>query len=229
MSPLSPRPELTAPGNAVPGNRRAQERRAEGPLRAEATWRETPSYTAGVPPKPPKALLDLQTKIQEAIQARNPMQRQPDPTGRRSISVSRRIDAPAARIFALLADPRRHPDFDGSGTVTRLRPGAPTRLGPGVQFGVEMNRGVSYRVVNTVKEFDEGRRIAWAHRGGHRWRFSLERLDDGGTLVTETFDWSTAVAPAAIEKLGFPEKNRPGMEATLARIEQIVTSDTAGH
>jgi uncharacterized protein YndB with AHSA1/START domain len=172
-----------------------------------------------VPPKPPQALLDLKAKLPD------PFHRAPDPTGRRSISVSRRIAAPPARIFALLADPRRHPDFDGSETVIALRPGAPTRLGPGVQFAMDMRRGTRYRVVNTVMEFDEGRQIAWAHRAGHRWRFRLEPLDDGAaTMLTETFDWSTAVVPALIERLGFPERNRPGMEATLARIDQLVTA-----
>lgn len=178
-------------------------------------------YTSGVPPKPPQALLDLKAKIP------NPLQREPDPSGRRSISVSRRIDAPATRIFAILANPRRHPDIDGSGTVVAIRPGAPTRLGLGVQFGADMRRGASYRIVNTVKEFEEGRRIAWAHKAGHRWRYVLEPLDDGGTLVTETFDWSTAVAPRVIERLGYPERNRPGMEATLARLEELVLSENA--
>ena len=33
------------------------------------------------------------------------------------VAVSRRISAPARDIFALLADPARHPDLDGSGML----------------------------------------------------------------------------------------------------------------
>jgi uncharacterized protein YndB with AHSA1/START domain len=37
--------------------------------------------------------------------------------------VSRRIDAPAAEIFQVLADPARHRDIDGSGTLREAAPG----------------------------------------------------------------------------------------------------------
>ena len=33
------------------------------------------------------------------------------------VSVSRRIQAPAAELFAVLADPARHPGIDGSGML----------------------------------------------------------------------------------------------------------------
>ena len=48
---------------------------------------------------------------------------------RKPVSVSRRIKTPAADIFRLLADPDRHPEFDGSGM---LRPGASNRVIVGV-------------------------------------------------------------------------------------------------
>ena len=35
------------------------------------------------------------------------------------VEVSRRIEAPAARIFEILADPQRHVDFDGSDQAGR--------------------------------------------------------------------------------------------------------------
>ncbi len=49
---------------------------------------------------------------------------------------------------------------------------------------------------NHVVEFDEGLRIAWrpAEPGqqppGHLWRWELEPLGAGRTLVTHTYDWS---------------------------------------
>lgn len=126
------------------------------------------------------------------------------------------IDAPAERIFDLLADPRRHADFDGSGSVKRSISG-PQRLSLGAKFGMDMRMVVPYRVSSQVKEFDEGRRIAWAHLGGHRWRYELEPVE-GGTRVTETFDWSTARSPRFIELMKYPAKNLSAIERTLERL-----------
>jgi hypothetical protein len=77
------------------------------------------------------------------------------------VSVQRVMRAPATAIFDVLADPRRHPEIDGSGTVRRARPDAPDRLSLGATFAMSMRRGLRYGMINTVTEFDEGRRIAW--------------------------------------------------------------------
>jgi uncharacterized protein YndB with AHSA1/START domain len=135
----------------------------------------------------------------------------------RQISDSRTVAAPADRIFDLLADPARHAELDGSGSV-RGSLGGPRRLELGSRFGMRMRIGLPYTIKNTVVEFEEGRLIAWRHFSGHRWRWQLRDLGDGRTEVTETFDWSTARSPRAIELLGFPSRNRGGIEATLDRL-----------
>jgi hypothetical protein len=33
--------------------------------------------------------------------------------------------------------------------------------------------GASYKITNTVVEFEEGERIAWRHLSGHRWRYEF--------------------------------------------------------
>ena len=38
----------------------------------------------------------------------------------KKVEVSRRIEAPATRIFKILANPHRHLDFDGSGMLRGL-------------------------------------------------------------------------------------------------------------
>lgn len=139
----------------------------------------------------------------------------------RVVSVSREIAAPPDAIFDLLADPSRHADFDGSGTVQSAR-GESTRLELGSKFGMDMKMGVPYRITNEVVEFEENRRIAWRHFGGHRWRYELEPTDTG-TLVTESFDWSTARVPKFIELMKYPTKHVPNMEKTLERLEAAVT------
>lgn len=141
---------------------------------------------------------------------------------RRAVSVSRVIPAAPEAIFAVLADPARHPEIDGSGTVKDSRWASETPLRLGSKFGMAMRIGVPYRITNVVVECEEGRRIAWRHFGGHRWRYDLEPIE-GGTQVTETFDWSTARWPLYIQLAGYPKRHIPAMEQTLARLEGVVT------
>lgn len=143
-------------------------------------------------------------------------------TNRRQVSVRRVIAAPPERIFEVLTDPSLHPVIDGSGSVRSAR-GAPERLRLGSRFGMNMRIGLPYVISNTVVEFEENRLIAWQHFGGHRWRYELRPVD-GGTEVTETFDWSTARAPWAIEWIGYPKKHPAAMEKTLERLDRYVTT-----
>lgn len=140
------------------------------------------------------------------------------------ISRSLVIQAPADRIFALLADPRRHTDFDGSGSVRGAVSG-PARLSMGAKFGMAMRLGVPYRVSSQVKEFEEGRRIAWAHLGGHRWRYELESLPDGSTRVTETFDATTARSAKALKLMDAYSRNARAIEETLPRLAALAESE----
>ncbi|WP_419922482.1 SRPBCC family protein [Candidatus Poriferisodalis sp.] len=140
---------------------------------------------------------------------------------RQSVSVERLIDAPAAQIFAVLADPSRHCEIDGSGTLVRVT-SSNTPLTLGSTFSVRVRLGVAYTVKNRVLEFEENRLIAWAHWNGHRWRYELEPSDDDSTLVRETFVWGTARWPRFLEFTGYDKKNVPSMEATLERLAAVV-------
>ena len=143
------------------------------------------------------------------------------PVSARVVSVSRVIDAAPEVIFDVLADPSRHGEIDGSGMVQNVR-GESQRLALGSTFGMSMKLGpLPYRISNRVVEFEEGRLIAWAHFGGHRWRYELEPVDDG-TQVTESFDWSTSKLPQAIELAGYPKRHPANMAATLERLAALV-------
>lgn len=130
------------------------------------------------------------------------------------------VDAPAEQVFDLLADPRRHPELDGSGTVQSGISG-PERLSKGATFGMRMRMfGLPYAIRNEVVEYEENRLIAWRHPGHHVWRWQLDPLSGGRTKVTETFDYGPARSPKVLEWTGFPAKNARGIEATLDRLQR---------
>jgi uncharacterized protein YndB with AHSA1/START domain len=142
----------------------------------------------------------------------------------RRISLTRTVDAPATKIFELLANPAKHPLLDGSGSVVGSLGTGSRRLELGANFGMDMKIGLPYKVKNTVVEFEEGSLIAWRHFNGHRWRWQLKDLGDGRTEVTETFDWSTARFPLLLELMGFPARNRKGIEATLGGLDGLLSA-----
>ncbi len=137
------------------------------------------------------------------------------------------IDAPAQKIFDVLADPRQHAAFDGSGTVQGSVSG-PKRLAMGDSFRMDMKMKVPYRIGNTVKEFEEGRRIAWSHMGGHRWRYELEPIDDERTRVIETFDATTARSTLLLKAMRADAMNAKAIDATLCRLKDYVEGKQQG-
>jgi hypothetical protein len=145
----------------------------------------------------------------------------PERVERRSIVVA----ADPATVFDVLATPSRHHEFDGSGTVQGSRTTAPERLSEGAKFGMEMKIVVPYRMTNEVVEFVENDTIAWRHFGGHIWRYRLAEVD-GGTKITEEFDWRTSKAPPFLKLMGYPAKNAVSIEKTLERLAALV-DDTA--
>lgn len=138
------------------------------------------------------------------------------------VTVERTIKATPDAIFDVLADPRKHPLIDGSGTVRGVNVG-PERLAKGAEFGVAMKAGAPYKVTNKVVEFEEGRVIAWRHFAGHRWRYTLTPVE-GGTSVSEQWDPTPVAKPVQLfyKVVGFPNRNRKGMQATLVRLEELV-------
>ncbi len=129
---------------------------------------------------------------------------------------NRIVPAPPEAIFSLLADPVRHCEFDGSGTVRRVvSGGGPMQLGS--KFKIAMRHlGWPYKITNTVVEFEENRRIAWSHWGKHRWRYELEPVE-GGTLTTESVDftYSAALNCLVAMKMHPPKRQRANIAATL--------------
>lgn len=150
---------------------------------------------------------------------------------RNLVTVQRLIPAPAAAIFDLLADPSRHPQIDGSGTVIAPTSAGSRRLGLGDTFGMSMKLGVPYSTRNVVVEFEPDRLIAWQTLAaapldkvvtGRVWRYELEPVE-GGTIVRETWDISReAPLSRPVVRRMMAASTRENMARTLERIASVV-------
>ena len=119
-------------------------------------------------------------------------------TDRTPVSVSRRIPATPRQIFAILADPSRHPDFDGSGMLRdAIDPAPVSKVGDVFAMKMYHHEFGDYEMNNTVVEHRQDRLIAWeparrdmeAEPWHYRWRYELTP-DGDATVVTESFDLS---------------------------------------
>lgn len=142
--------------------------------------------------------------------------------GPKQIGRSVEVNAPASELFAIVADPRRHHELDGSGTV-RDNIRGPDRLSPGARFSTKMAMyGLPYRITSTVTAFQPVQLIEWAHPFGHRWRWEFAAVTPSTTRVTETFDYRDAVPLTHWLKFyaltGFAKRNAAGIESTLSRL-----------
>ncbi|CAN5679976.1 hypothetical protein BH10ACT8_BH10ACT8_32540 [soil metagenome] len=136
------------------------------------------------------------------------------------VSVSTVIPVDRQRLFDIVADPSQHPAMDGGGTVKASRAGGPQRLSLGAKFAMDMHLAASYKILNTVVEFDEPSVIGWRHFNGHIWRYTFTEVA-GGTEVREDWDARKAKNKLALLLMGFPKRNRLAMTATLERLAAL--------
>jgi uncharacterized protein YndB with AHSA1/START domain len=150
-------------------------------------------------------------------------------------SVERRIAARADRLYALVADPARHKDFDGSGGVVGVTEvSTPHRpLDVGDSFSMDMDMNGTYVMTSTVIEAVPGRRFAWQSRphkdsarwrfvfGGRIWRYEFEPEGDA-TLVRESWD----LKEEPLRALLFPLRSVAckSMRTSLDRMAELVES-----
>jgi uncharacterized protein YndB with AHSA1/START domain len=153
------------------------------------------------------------------------------------VEATRRIEAPAHAIFAILTDPVRHLDLDGSGMLRGAVTTAPvTCVGDAFVMKMYFEAHGDYQMINHVVEFEPDRLIGWEpqagqghpsqgagdseERWGHRWSYRLTPDGPDATIVTERYDCSRA-----------PEEERIGMQdgaawmdamtATLRRLDAL--------
>lgn len=138
--------------------------------------------------------------------------------------VSRRVvvNTPVAEIFAMVANPHRHHELDGSGTVGANISG-PERLTVGATFGTHMKQfGMKYRTTSTATRVEENSVVEWQLGIGQKWRWELESLGPDQTRVTETWDIREipAVAAFVFKLTGMYGRNAAGIEKTLTQLQE---------
>jgi hypothetical protein len=159
------------------------------------------------------------------------------------VKVSRRIPAPPSRVFAILADPTKHTELDGSGM---LRGSLTTRSVTGVGDVFTMRMFFSelgdYVMNNHVVAFEPNRVIAWEpeagrghpnagppgspeNRWGHRWIFELRPDGPDATIVTEIYDCSRAPQEERVE-MNNGSIWIESMTSTLEKLETLCQPQT---
>lgn len=134
------------------------------------------------------------------------------------------INAPAQMIFNLLANPKRHQELDGTQTIKGNISG-PDRLSLGARFGMQMHLGISYRIMNTVVEYEENKVIAWRHLGRWRWRYELRAISSEVTEVTETFDGTTSISQLWLKARGAYPWVQMAVAKSLVRLKQVAEAE----
>jgi len=152
------------------------------------------------------------------------------------ISATRRIAAPAAAIFAIVADPAGQVAIDGSHMLVAA-PGAARLAAVGDTFTMDMDREAlgdlplgQYQVLNTVTKIEPDRLLEWnvgsAERGplGHVYGYELEPVGPGETDVTSYCDWS-GISDAVRERIArWPIVPKMALISTLEKLDALATN-----
>jgi hypothetical protein len=151
-----------------------------------------------------------------------------------NVSATLTIAVPAARAFAVLADPTTHSAIDGTGWIQEAASRVPLAE-VGQIFRMDMyhpgHPDGDYRVVNKVQVLDPPRAIGWLtgqekgdgqmEFGGWLWRYDLVPLGRSETEVTLTYDWSAV--PQFIRERGiqFPPFGPEHLANSLRHLAEL--------
>jgi len=150
------------------------------------------------------------------------------------VAVSRRICAPAHEILRILADPARHVELDGSGSLRgAVSAGMISSVGDIFVMKMYYSHLGDYEMNNHVVEYQQDQRIGWepeAGRGhpaaaagaepsrwGHRWSYELTPDGPETTIVTEIYN----CARAPEEARAMMDNGRVWTEAMTRTLERL--------
>jgi hypothetical protein len=150
------------------------------------------------------------------------------------VSVSRRIEASAEQLFALMAHSANHPLIDGSGMVRQPAPPVTvSAAGDAFLMNMHHDRFGDYQMRNEVVEYLPTRRLVWEpirvaslddeeapESGRYRWGFEFSPDGPGATMVTESFDCTRSDGDLR-EAVNEGEGWRDAMTASLVKLELL--------
>ena len=154
------------------------------------------------------------------------------------VSVTRRIAAPASRVFEVVTDPRGHVRIDGSGMLEAS--GGESRLtAVGQSFDMDMDRAPlndipgmgKYKVRNTVTAIVPDRLLEWNVAGidkppvGHVYGWQIEPDGDDACLVTNYCDWS-GLGEGSRGARQWPIVPLEMLERSVDNLQRIVASES---
>ena len=153
------------------------------------------------------------------------------------VSATRRIAAPASKLFRIVSDPAGHVAIDGSGML-EAAPDARPLSAVGETFVIDMDRAPlgdipdmgKYRVRNTVTQIIPDRLFEWGVGGldrpmlGHVYGWQLDPVNDDETDVTNYCDW-TNIPVEMRARLAWPVVPVRMLEKSVENLERIATTD----
>ncbi|GAB47701.1 SRPBCC family protein [Mobilicoccus pelagius] len=151
-------------------------------------------------------------------------------TDEKKITVSRTIDASPQDVWAVISNPARHAEIDGSGQIVSDEK-TDRITANGQVFTMNMNAphmGGDYQTDNHVTGFDENRLLAWqtAPAGtepkGWEWMYELTPEGPDATQVQLTYDWSKVTDKELLKKVSFPLISEEQLEGSLGRLASAV-------
>ncbi|HEX5588618.1 MAG TPA: polyketide cyclase [Acidimicrobiia bacterium] len=155
------------------------------------------------------------------------------------VSVTRRIAAPAEKLFLIVSSPDGHVQIDGSGMLVAA-PDAEQPTAVGDQFDMDMDREPlgdipemgKYQVRNTVTQIVPNRLFEWTIGGkdwpplGHLYGWQLDPVSETETDVTNYCDWSAIGDDMRARTEGrWPIVPVEMLEQSVANLERIATSE----
>lgn len=149
----------------------------------------------------------------------------------RSITVRRDIPASASDVFAVLSNPDRHVELDGSGFVQGVDH-ADRITASGQSFRMNMtgdHMGGDYQTDNVVSGYEPGKLLAWktAPAGteppGWEWLWELDAQGPDTTSVSLTYDWGKVTDPDILSKVSFPLVTKDQLDDSLSALAQAVS------
>jgi Polyketide cyclase / dehydrase and lipid transport len=151
-----------------------------------------------------------------------------------TVSVTRAVNAPAERAWALVSDVTRMGEWSPETTAAEWVGGA-TGPAQGAKFrGSNRNGGKSWKSVATIVDSEPGRAFAFRVKAigldVSEWRYTFEPTPTGCVVTEQWTDRRGALlkvmSPKVTGVADRAEHNRTGMEQTLERLATAAESSS---